>query len=74
MLAGGGFLLTLWIGYWIVRLVQAKTLRGIANCPACYSSKIGRAADKSLTDGFFRIFRCLPYRCYDCGTRYFRAL
>jgi len=70
----GGVLLVLWSGYWITRLARAKTLAGIGNCPDCHSSKIGKAGEKRLVDSFFRLFRCWPYRCYDCGTRYFRAL
>jgi hypothetical protein len=73
MIAAGGLFLSLWIAYWIVRLVQAKTLAGIANCPGCHSSHVEKTGDKSLADRFFRLFHCWPYRCYGCGTRYFRA-
>jgi len=72
-LAAVVFLLLVWLVYWIVRVVQARTLLGIANCPGCSSTDVRKTPDKALADGFFRLFGCAPYRCYGCGARYFRA-
>ena len=68
-----GLILLFGLVYWIVRVVQARTLLGIANCPGCLSTDVRRTLDKGLSDGLLRPFGCLPYRCYGCGNRYFRA-
>ncbi len=72
-LAAIGLIVLLWLVYWIIRLVRARTLLGIDNCPGCFSTDVRKTVDKGLSDGLFRLFGCLPYRCYGCGIRYFRA-
>ncbi len=72
-IAAVALLVVIWLVYWIWRVVRAKTLQGIPNCPGCSSTDVRKTPDKALSDGFFRLFGCLPYRCYGCGSRYFRA-
>jgi hypothetical protein len=72
-IAAIGLFLISWLVYSTVRVVQARTLLGIPNCPKCSSTSVEKAPEPSLADGFFRMFGCRPYRCYGCGIRHFRA-
>jgi len=58
---------------WIARVVEARTLAGLFNCPGCDSTDSSKSISKGLADSVFRAFGCLPYRCGACGERYFRA-
>ena len=72
-IAAVALVLLISVVYWIWRVVRAKTLLGIPNCPGCSSTDVRKTPDKAWPDGFFRLFGCLPYRCHGCGIRHFRA-
>ena len=71
-LAAVVLLLLISLVYWVSRVVRARTLLGVPNCPGCSSTDVQKTPDKALADGFFRLVGCIPYRCYGCGGYPFR--
>ena len=41
-------------------------------CSACRGTKIRRSHRSNLLESFLSLFQVYPYRCEDCGARFFR--
>jgi hypothetical protein len=58
--------------YWISRLIQARTMAGVPNCPKCGLMHTSLPAGKGAADWLFEMFGCFPQKCSVCRFRFYR--
>jgi hypothetical protein len=73
LLAAGVIVFLSWIVRFFARIVSARVMAGVPNCPGCASTSSTKTFAKGVRDAVFGLFGCSPYRCGACGYRYFRA-
>ncbi len=59
LLAAGVLALLLWVVRFLSRIVSARVMAGVPNCPGCASTSISKAFAKGIRDAVFPSVRLL---------------